>query len=193
MSQSPKKPLPASTTPSEQAPDLSIDASDQVHLHAAGYTHDESTERLMHSGARFRSSPLDFLREVSLHVSGTGWRSYDKIIGQPIFYSGFSEQMKMRVLSNGMLVQKMQELARRRVEVEAREGLLGENAENEGVRARRRQEIEGNLLEVCDQMTENMICKMESKRFIRGAYYVVTQMLTRAYHQGAYKFTRIFV
>jgi len=29
-----------------------------------------------------------------------------------------------------------------------------------------------------------MICKMESKRFIRGASYMCTQLLTRAYHQG---------
>ncbi|KAF1814155.1 acyltransferase [Eremomyces bilateralis CBS 781.70] len=33
-------------------------------------------------------------------------------------------------------------------------------------------------------MTEDMIAKMEGKRFIRGAYYMVTQLLTRAYHQG---------
>ena len=29
-----------------------------------------------------------------------------------------------------------------------------------------------------------MICKFESKTFIRGAYYLVTQLLLRAYHQG---------
>lgn len=29
-----------------------------------------------------------------------------------------------------------------------------------------------------------MICKMDSKYFIRGAYYFATQLLTRAYHQG---------
>ncbi|KJF60279.1 acyltransferase [Coccidioides immitis RS] len=33
-------------------------------------------------------------------------------------------------------------------------------------------------------MIDNMICKMESKTFIRGAYYLCTQLLTRAYHQG---------
>lgn len=31
-----------------------------------------------------------------------------------------------------------------------------------------------------------MICKMESRYFIRGAYYLATQLLTRAYHQGIY-------
>lgn len=179
-------------TASEQAPDLSITTDDQVHLHAAGYN--ESPERgLVHSFARFRSSPLDFIREVSLHVSGTGWRSYDNIVGQPIFYSGFSEEMKSRVLSNPMLVGKVRELAAKRVEVEAGEGLLGEDTMNgnEGVgqadrKRRRRIQIEESLLEVSETLTDGMICKMESKRFIRGAYYLATQLLTRAYHQGVH-------
>ncbi|KAF2473876.1 glycerol-3-phosphate acyltransferase [Lindgomyces ingoldianus] len=179
--------------PSEQAPDLSITADDQVHLHAAGYN--ESPERgLVHSMARFRSAPLDFIREVSLHVSGTGWRSYDRIVGQPIFYSGFSEEMKTRVLSNPMLVSKVRELAAKRVDVEAIEGLLGEEV-REGLdvragekdkRVRRRVQIEESLMDVAETLTDNMICKMESKSFIRGAYYLTTQLLTRAYHQGVH-------
>ncbi|KAF2265843.1 acyltransferase-domain-containing protein [Lojkania enalia] len=188
MSSSSKK--RKTSSPSEQAPDLSITADDQVHLHAAGY---ETPERdLIHSMARFRSSPLDFIREVSLHVSGTGWRSYDKIIGQPIFYSGFSEKMKSKVLSSPMLVSKVKELAAKRVEVEVNEGLLGVNAmEGRGVgekdrRIRRRVQIEESLMEVADTLTDNMICKMESKNFIRGAYYITTQLLTRAYHQGVH-------
>jgi len=184
-----KSPLPSA---SEQAPDLSITADDQVHLHAAGYN--ESPERaVINSMARFRSSPLDFLREISLHVSGTGWRSYDEIIGQPIFYSGFSEQMKNMVLSNPMLVAKVRELADKRVEVETKEGLLGEDVMNggEGVgyadrKRKRRIQIEESLLEVSDTLTDQMICKMESKRFIRGAYYLATALLTRAYHQGVH-------
>ncbi|KAF2031473.1 acyltransferase-domain-containing protein [Setomelanomma holmii] len=175
----------------EQAPDLSITADDQVYLHAAGYN--ESPDRgLIHSFARFRSSPLDFIREVSLHFSGTGWRSFDDHIGQPEFYSGFSEDMKNRVLSSPMLVAKVRELATKRVEVEAKEGLLGEDAQNEnGVgekdrSAKRRLQIEESLMEVSEGWTDNMICKMESKGFIRGAYYFATQLLTRAYHQGVH-------
>ncbi|KAF1955759.1 glycerol-3-phosphate acyltransferase [Byssothecium circinans] len=181
-------------TPSEQAPDLSITTDDQVHLHAAGY--DESPERgIVSSFARFRSSPLDFIREISLHVSGTGWRSYDDFIGQPMFYSGFSEEMKARVLSNTMLVSKVRELAEKRLAVEVKEGLLGEDVMNGGEgrgegrrdrKRRRRVQIEESLLEVCETMTDNMICKMESRRFIRGAYYLATQLLTRAYHQGVH-------
>jgi 1-acyl-sn-glycerol-3-phosphate acyltransferase len=170
----------------EQAPDLSITADDNVTLHTAGYN--ESPERsLIQSMARFRSSPLDFLREVSLHFSGSGWRSFDNAIGQPEFYSGFSDDMKARVLSSPMLVAKVRELATKRVEVEAAEGLLGEEGVGEKDRKmKRRVEIEESLLEVSDAWTDKMICKMESKRFIRGAYYFATQLLTRAYHQGVH-------
>lgn len=190
---------PSNTTPSarppsstaEHAPDLSITADDRVHLHAAGYSGSE--REVISSMARFRSSPLDFIREVSLHFSGTGWRSFpDRIIGQREFYSGFSEDMKARVLSNPMLVAKVRELASKRVAVEAAEGLLGEDARTgSGVgekdrRSKRRVEIEESLMEVSDTWTDKMICKMESKSFIRGAYYFATQLLTRAYHQGVH-------
>jgi hypothetical protein len=175
----------------EQAPDLSITADDNVYLHAAGYN--ESPDRgLIHSFARFRSSPLDFIREVSLHFSGTGWRSFDDHIGQPEFYSGFSEDMKARVLSSPMLVAKVRELAEKRVEVEAKEGLLGQDAlagssiGEKDRRVKRRVQLEESLLQVSEGWTDSMICKMESKGFIRGAYYFATQLLTRAYHQGVH-------
>ncbi|CAN9223441.1 unnamed protein product [Alternaria alternata] len=185
------KPSTARSSSPEQAPDLSITADDNVYLHAAGYN--ESPDRgLIHSFARFRSSPLDFIREVSLHFSGTGWRSFDDHIGQPEFYSGFSEDMKARVLSNPMLVAKVRELADKRVDVEAKEGLLGEQAQNGGsvgekdTKAKRRMQIEESLMQVSEGWTDSMICKMESKGFIRGAYYFATQLLTRAYHQGVH-------
>jgi hypothetical protein len=171
----------ASPSTAEQAPDLSITADDRVYLHAAGY--EESPDRgLIQSMARFRSSPLDFIREVSMHFSGTGWRSFDKHIGQPEYYTGFSEDMKARVLSSPMLVAKVRELADKRIDVEAAEGLLGED----DMRSKRRVQIEESLMQVSEGWTDNMICKMESKRFIRGAYYFATQLLTRAYHQGVH-------
>lgn len=129
-----------------------------MHLHAAGYTelpHAPPPERnLVERMARFRTAPLDFLREISLHVSGSGWRSYENVVGQPIFYAGFSERMKGLVLRSPMLVAK--------AEVEIRE----------------------SVMEVAEKLVDEMICKMESRRFIRGAYYLATQLLTRAYHQG---------
>lgn len=138
----------------------------------------------MEHSAHFRESPLDFLREVSRHVSGTGWRAYDEVIGQPIYYPGFSENMKNAVMATPMLKRKIKELAERRVVGEEEQGLLGDGIDTVHRREKRREEIETSLKKVAWDWTDAMICKFESKRFIRGAYYLCTQLLTRAYHQG---------
>lgn len=175
-------PAPAS------APDLEI-LGDQITIHPGGYGEpasisNEAPERnLVEHMARFREAPLEFLREVSLHVSGTGWRAYDDYIGQPIFYRGFSDQMKAAVLSTPMLKKRIESLAAQRVEFEAVQGIFGEHG-MELQRMKRKQEIEKSLQEVASNWTDAMICKLESKTFIRGAYYISTQLLTRAYHQG---------
>ena len=124
------------------------------------------------------------MREISLHVSGSGWRAYDDYIGQPIYYSGFSEQMIAAVMSKPMLRAKIEELAEKRLLVEDLEGKFGVGIKNLKVRSLRKEEIEKSLREVAARWTDQMICKMESKTFIRGAYYLATQLLTRAYHQG---------
>lgn len=174
------------------APDLEI-VGDKVTIHPSGFTggpgvqDDQITERnLVRHMARFRANPLDFLREVSLYMSGTGWRAYDDVIGQPVFYSGFSDRMKSLILDSPLLKNKVTELASSRLAVEEKEGLLAIHEGNslEEKHARRKNELEDNLKQVVDRMMDNMICKMESKRFIRGAYYMCTQLLTRAYHQG---------
>ena len=141
-------------------------------------------QNLISSHARFRQAPLEFLKEVSLHVSGTGWRAYDDIIGQPVFYKGFSDNMKAAVMNTITLQAKIRELAQKRVQVEKAEGLLGTGLMQEKRAVKRREELEQSLRQVAAELTGNMICKMESKMFIRGAYYLATELLTRAYHQG---------
>ncbi|KAJ5803083.1 uncharacterized protein N7503_005533 [Penicillium pulvis] len=186
--------MPPSKPPVDEhsAPDLEIVGS-QLTIHPSGFTggpepqDDQITERnLVRHMARFRENPFEFLREVSLYMSGTGWRAYDEPIGQPVFYSGFSERMKSSILSSDMLQAKIRELASIRVTVEEKEGLIAivEGYTLDEKRARRRHDIETSLREVVDKMMDDMICKMESKTFIRGAYYLCTQLLTRAYHQG---------
>lgn len=171
------------------APDLDI-LSDRVTMHPAGYAQlpalgrQSEEQNLVEHMARFRDSPFDFLREVSLHVSGAGWRAYDDVIGQPIYYSGFTENMKAKVMSVPLLKTRIEQLSSNRVELEDKQGLLGDDDGRLRRRLERRKEIEHSLREVAARMTEDMICKMESKRFIRGAYYLATQLLTRAYHQG---------
>lgn len=123
---------------------------------------------------------------MSLHVSGTGWRAYDNFIGQPIFYPGFSENMTAAVLSTPVLQRRITELAEKRIATETKEGLLNKDDPlYASKRLQRKSVIEQSLQELSEKMTGEMICKFESKPFIRGAYYLVTQLLTRAYHQGS--------
>lgn len=185
----------------DSAPDLKI-LGDSITLQPSGYVepppsfatgaataHEE--EALMKHTAHFRSEPLQFLREVSLYVSGSGWRAYDHVIGQPIFYQGFSENMKNAILSAPLLNARIARLAERRLAVEESQGILGggdgqkEKSKDYAIRrSQRRNALERGLREVAEKWTDEMICKFESKTFIRGAYYLVTQLLTRAYHQG---------
>lgn len=177
--------------PASFAPDLEI-VGNEVRIQPVGFTAGTEVEddgiterRLVQQMGRFRQNPFDFLREISLFVSGTGWRAYDNFVGQPIFYSGFTEKVKSEVLNHSLLQGKIAELAELRVKVEEKEGLLNGPSNKNGEKSvRRKNEIMANLREVVDTMIENMICKMESKTFIRGAYYLCTQLLTRAYHQG---------
>ncbi|KAI1332405.1 acyltransferase-domain-containing protein [Xylariaceae sp. FL0255] len=172
----------------DSAPDLQI-LGDHITLQPRSYVEtrrpDDHEEALMQNMARFRSEPLQFLREVSLYVSGTGWRAYDNFIGRPIYYSGFSEQMRNSVVSAPLLQNRISQLADKRLEVEEREGWLKKDDKDYAAkRAHRRVVIQSGIREVAEKMTDDMICKFESKTFIRGAYYLVTQLLTRAYHQG---------
>ncbi|KAL5349079.1 hypothetical protein ACLOAV_005367 [Pseudogymnoascus australis] len=173
----------------DSAPDLEI-FGDKVTLHPSGYIAPpekaaDSEQALMTHAGRFRTAPLEFLREISLHISGTGWRSYDKPIGQPVYYSGFSENMKAAVVSTPILQSKISELAAKRVAAEEEQGLLNrDDSMFETNKAARKVAIEQSLLQLAEKMTDDMICKMENKTFIRSAYYFCTELLTRAYHQG---------
>jgi len=180
-----------STMGNETPPtDLAI-LGNTLQLHPSSIADPSSQEQsLLEPYARFRREPIHALQELGLHVVGEGWRSYDKIVGQDIFYPGFSENMKSMVMAQERLQKKISELAAKRVEVEIHEGVLGpkglegEEQEHRKRRLDRRREIEGQLKEVAEDWTDKMICKMESKYFIRSAYYLATQLLTRAYHQG---------
>ena len=146
--------------------------------------------------ARFRAEPFSALQELGLHFMGEGWRSYDKIVGQEIFYPGFSDNMRSMVMQQESLKKQISLLANKRVEVELNEGQLGalgvegEDAENKNKREARRRDVEDELRQVAEDWTDKMICKMDSRNFIRGAYYLTTQLLTRAYHQGVYASTQ---
>ena len=178
---------------SDAAPDISI-VGDQVTIYPTGYTGhavkqgDAHDREVIEQTPRFREDPLNFLRELSLHAQGDDWRSYDRIVGQPIFYNGFSESMKEAVTSAPMLRKKIDNLAETRTQHEANTGIFGSSTEDALTYSkrlsRRKEEIEASLTQLAWSMTDDMICKMESKHFIRFAYFLVTKLLTSIYHQG---------
>jgi 1-acyl-sn-glycerol-3-phosphate acyltransferase len=149
--------------------------------------HDSRERNLVEHMARFEVNPYEWFREVALFVSGSGWRAYENITGQPVFYSGYTEKIRSAIAASPMMQQKLAELTQKRLEVEEQEGLLDQTSPTfETEKGKRREEIVSSLREVTSIMIDNMVCKMESKYFIRTAYYMATQLLTRAYHQGIY-------
>lgn len=199
-----RKPPGRDDSDSESVPDLRI-LGDEVSLLPSGVVGspagarqrrrkgqgpgDEKDQELMGQMARFRKNPYQFLREVSLFVVGTGWRGYDKVIGQPIFYQGFSEAMKMKVMEHPMLQRIMQEENARWTKHIQEQGWFSGPERNPDYERDHKRWIERNAdcyEYMVNEYLDNMICKMESKTFIRSSYYLVTQLLLRAYHQGIY-------
>lgn len=101
------KTLSPRTRREDVAPDLAI-VGDTLQIQPYDAAVEASPEQsLLEPYARFRTAPINALQELGLHVLGTAWRSYDKIIGQEIFYSGFSENMKAMVLAQERLQRKI--------------------------------------------------------------------------------------
>lgn len=139
-----------------------------------------SSERtLLQPFARFRQNPFSFAHELYLFVRGVGWRSYDEVIGQPVFYPGYTAKIKGTVMRSPLLRKKLAELVEARLKREEREQLL--NIDDSHARQHRKAEIESSLEEYTSLMIDRMMCKMESKFQIRSAFYMCTQLLTRVY------------
>lgn len=83
--------------------------------------------------------------------------------------------MKSRVLRSPMLVRKLRELAERRVAVEEGMGLF-EGEIGTGRCAARRSEVERQLGEVTERIVDGMICKFESKGFIRVGFFSLSMV-----------------
>lgn len=153
----------------------------------ASLQHDSTEQNLVEHMARFEANPYEWFREVALFISGSGWRAYENVTGQPVFYSGYTEKIRSAITASPMLQRKLAELTDKRLKVEEQERVLDRTSSTfEMDKAKRKEEIISSLREVTNTMIDNMVCKMESKYFIRGAYYMATQLLTRAYHQGIY-------
>ena len=163
-------PSPLASVPTAPAAPSAPTSSPSPDLYETTVVFDNESRNLITKNfTHFRENPFSFLRQISIHYSGTGWRAYNDIIGQPIFYKGFSEQMKERILKSALLMAKIAQLADRRAALEDAQGVFG--AEHAAARAQRRErrrlEIEKQLNEVADGIVDGMICKFENKKFIR--------------------------
>lgn len=162
-------------------------AEQQRTVTGASQQHVSTEQNLVEHMARFEVKPYDWFREVALFVTGSGWRAYENVTGQPVFYSGYTDKIKSAITTSPMLQRRLVELTDKRLEVEVEEHLLDRTSPTfETDKSKRKEEIMTSLQEATDTMIDNMVCKMESKYFIRTAYYIATQLLTRAYHQGIY-------
>ncbi|KAF3922524.1 hypothetical protein ABW21_db0201269 [Orbilia brochopaga] len=139
----------------------------------------DTSRNLAQKHSHFRDHPIEFLREIQMMYSGTGWRAYDNPIGQPVYYTGFTDDMKKAILGSQLVESKIQTLASEAVDDENNQGFLAAD-----MKEKRRKEIVRQLREVADKNVDQMICKMESKSFIRTAYWLASQVLSRTYHQG---------
>ncbi|KIW99902.1 uncharacterized protein Z518_10830 [Rhinocladiella mackenziei CBS 650.93] len=143
---------------------------------------DSTDQSLLTRMARFRKNPFNFAHEISLFVRGVGWRGYGHIVGQPVFYPGYTAKIKSLVMASPILRQKVVELTEDRLKVEEKEFFLDPASPTyRQERKRRRHEIASQLVDIASDMVDKMMCKMESKPYIRAAFYGVTQLLTRAY------------
>ncbi|RMZ75652.1 hypothetical protein DV737_g5170, partial [Chaetothyriales sp. CBS 132003] len=131
---------------------------------------------LLEKMARFRRNPFNFALEISLFVRGVGWRGYQDVVGQPCFYQGYTDRMRSTTMRSPILRQRLLDLTERRLALEEQQGLVDVHT-----RGKRKDEIIDSLVEVTQDMVDKMMCKMENRGFVRGAFWATTQLLTRAY------------
>lgn len=137
---------------------------------------------LLHRMARFRKNPFNFAHEISLFVRGIGWRGYNDIVGQPVFYGGYTDKIKTTVMRSEILQKRLVDLTDKRLKEEEAQLLLDPSSPTYlRDREQRRSAIVTSLVDITRDMVDKMMCKMDSKPYIRSAFYGVTQLLTRAY------------
>ncbi|OLL21829.1 Glycerol-3-phosphate acyltransferase [Neolecta irregularis DAH-3] len=126
----------------------------------------------------FLDDPLNFMKEVKRYYSGDGWRSYNNYIGQPICYDGFSDRMQTKIVNSIAVTMKVKQLARERV--------LSDPSIHPSKREQAQKMWEARLLDVVNSVADRMIAKFNSPGFLKGACFLVNQILIRMYHQGIF-------
>ena len=106
------------------------------------------------------------------------------LLDSHVSFTGYTERIKSTVLRSPILNAKIRLLTDAKLEHEESEGLL-DVADLGKSKSDRREVIESSVIGIVNSMIDDMMCKMESKAYIRTAFYFTTQLLTRAY-SGVY-------
>ncbi|CAG8796497.1 22959_t:CDS:2, partial [Dentiscutata erythropus] len=115
-----------------------------------------------HHLAHFREDPVRFMMQMGAFYQGTGWRSYKNYIGTRIFYEGYTEELKERVLNSERVLYMIAYLAEKQV------NLLSQTMPNATPKmiAKRKKKLEKELQIVANGMVDKLIADLNSVRFI---------------------------
>ncbi|GAA5851497.1 hypothetical protein JCM8547_001112 [Rhodosporidiobolus lusitaniae] len=128
-----------------------------------------------HQG-HLRTDPIEFSKQLSLWMMGSGWRSYENYIGGRVFFEGYSEQCIQRVLSSSQVNNRIKDVAVAR--------LATLNLPEGPVKEKKRTQIDKNLRDEARKLADGLVAKMDSVRFLRFFGAIVNNLLVRLYHQG---------
>ncbi|CAG8741860.1 4460_t:CDS:2, partial [Acaulospora morrowiae] len=134
----------------------------------------------LHYTGHFREDPFGFMMQMGAFYQGTGWRSYKNYIGSRIFYEGYTEEVKERVLNSERVLYMIAYLA------EKQANILAQTIPNATPKliAKRKKKFEKELQTVANTMVEKLVTNFDNLRFMRVITYFTNNILVRMYHQG---------
>lgn len=65
------------------------------------------TSNLVEDFTRFREAPIESLRTLLKHITGSSWRSYDNYIGQQLYTQGVTEFLNNKLLQTLLFKRKL--------------------------------------------------------------------------------------
>ncbi|CAG8509781.1 6104_t:CDS:10, partial [Scutellospora calospora] len=141
-----------------------------------------------HHLGHFRDDPFGFMMQMGAFYQGTGWRSYRNYIGTRIYYEGYTDEMRERVLNSERVLYMIAYLAEKQVT------LLSQTLPNATPKmiAKRKKILEKELQVVANGMVDKLIADLNSIRFLRFFVFFVNNILVRMYHQGIHISEREF-
>ncbi|GAA6042860.1 hypothetical protein JCM8097_007194 [Rhodosporidiobolus ruineniae] len=126
--------------------------------------------------AHLRQDPIEFSKQLSLWVSGSGWRSYQDYIGARVFYEGYSDECMCGIMASPQVNAQIQR------ETDARLAALSHPATADMQKKRR--QVESEVRKEARKVATGLVAKMDSIRFLRVFALVVHNALIRMYDQG---------